>query len=139
MTEEGDTVPKAGVSGALRTRAPAAGPFRVRLQVIRQGDGALGPGKAALLEAIAETGSISAAGRSLGISYRRCWLMVEEMNRCWVQPLVEARRGGPDQGARLSDLGVEILDGYRRLEARLMAELRAAPEAVALQRLLRST
>lgn len=120
-----------------RTRAASSGPFRVRLQVVSAGEGALGPGKAALLEAIGAEGSISAAGRALGISYRRCWLLVDEMNRCWDKPLVEARRGGRDQGAQVSALGAEILLAYRALEARLMAEVRAAPETkVLLGRLL---
>ena len=121
-----------------RTRASANGPFRVRLQVMSGGEGAMGPGKAALLEAIREAGSISAAGRSLDISYRRCWLMVDEMNRCWDQPLIEARRGGREQGARVSERGLEVLAAYRALEARLMAEIGAAPETALLQQPLRA-
>lgn len=121
-----------------RTRAPATGPFRVRLQIMSGPEGAMGPGKAALLEAIGETGSISGAGRSLDISYRRCWLMVEEVNRCWDQPLIEAQRGGRGQGARLSARGLEILAAYRALEARLMREIAEAPEAVRLKAVLRS-
>lgn len=97
----------------------------------------MGPGKAALLEAIARTGSISAAGRFLDISYRRCWLMVEEVNRCWDQPLIEAQRGGRGQGARLSARGVEIVADYRALEARLLTELTSSPEALRLGRALR--
>ena len=49
---------------------------------------AMGPGKADLLDAIRTCGSISAASRSLGMSYRRTWLLVDAMNRCWSQPLV---------------------------------------------------
>ena len=63
----------------------------------------IGPGKVAVLEEIARTGSISAAGRALAISYRRTWLLVDSMNRCWDSPLVEAVAGGGQaKGARLT-------------------------------------
>ena len=78
---------------------------------------AMGPGKAALLDAIAATGSISAAGRRLGMSYRRAWLLVDVMNRCWETPLVETAAGGSHGGgARVTTLGADILAAYRRLE-----------------------
>lgn len=77
----------------------------------------MGPGKAALLEAIAETGSISAAARKLGMSYRRAWTLVDTMNRCWRDPLVETSAGGAHGGgARLSAAGEEALRYYRALE-----------------------
>ena len=67
---------------------------------------AMGPGKADLLEAIEREGSISAAARALGMSYRRAWLLVETMNRCFSQPLVQALAGGRQGGgAQLSDEG----------------------------------
>lgn len=78
---------------------------------------AMGPGKASLLEAIAREGSISAAGRALGMSYRRTWMLVDTMNRCWKTSLVETAAGGTaGGGARLTDLGREVLDRYRALE-----------------------
>lgn len=77
----------------------------------------MGPGKAALLDAIAATGSISGAGRALGMSYRRAWLLVDVMNRCWAEPLVETAAGGSHGGgARITPLGLEILAAYRKLE-----------------------
>ncbi len=81
----------------------------------------MGPGKADLLEAIGAHGSISAAGRAMGMSYRRSWQLVDMMNRCWREPLVEtapgnSRHGG---GARLTPLGDTVLAHYRRLQARL--------------------
>lgn len=80
----------------------------------------MGPGKADLLEAIAREGSISAAGRALGMSYRRAWLLVDEMNRTWKRPLVETvSGGGRDRGANVTDTGRQVLDAYRALEARL--------------------
>lgn len=78
----------------------------------------MGPGKADLLDAIAAHGSISAAGRALGMSYRRTWLLVDEMNRCFRDRLVETLAGGGrERGARLTAAGREALDAYRRLEA----------------------
>ncbi|HEX7855804.1 MAG TPA: LysR family transcriptional regulator [Sphingobium sp.] len=86
---------------------------------------AMGPGKASLLEAIGREGSISAAGRALGMSYRRTWMLVDTMNRCWATPLVETAAGGTQGGgARLTDLGHEILDRYRALEQRLVEAAR---------------
>ncbi len=57
----------------------------------------MGPGKADLLEAVDRTGSISGAGRELGMSYRRAWLLVDEMNRCWSDRLVDTQAGGGDR------------------------------------------
>lgn len=92
--------------------------IRTRLRV---GDEiAMGPGKADLLDAIRNHGSISAAGRALGMSYRRCWLLVDTMNRCWSTPLVEASAGGSHGGgARLTPLGIEVLAAYRQLQQRI--------------------
>jgi molybdate transport system regulatory protein len=78
---------------------------------------AMGPGKADLLEAIQETGSISGAGRKLGMSYRRAWLLVDEMNACFREPLVLARQGGAKGGgAEVTDLGREALKRYRAVQ-----------------------
>ena len=77
----------------------------------------MGPGKADLLEAILETGSISAAGRKLSMSYRRAWLLVDEMNKCFRGPLVHARLGGTHGGgADITELGHEALRQYRELQ-----------------------
>ncbi|MET0308703.1 MAG: LysR family transcriptional regulator [Sphingomonas sp.] len=98
------------------------GPLKLKLQLVC-GDGyAMGPGKADLLEAIDRTGSISAAGRALGMSYRRAWLLVDEMNRCFSEKLVETRAGGGrERGAQLTASGRAILGAYRDLEARAAA------------------
>jgi molybdate transport system regulatory protein len=88
-----------------------------RLRVSRAGDIAVGPGKVDLLEAIEASGSISGAARSLGMSYRRAWLLVDTMNRCFRAPLVEAEAGGKrGGGARLTRLGAEVIERYRRIE-----------------------
>lgn len=78
----------------------------------------IGPGKIRLLEAIADTGSISAAGRSLGMSYRRAWLLVDEINRTFAQPAVAGQTGGSGGGGTaLTDWGRELVALYRGLEA----------------------
>jgi molybdate transport system regulatory protein len=88
-----------------------------RLRVSRAGDIAVGPGKVDLLEAIEAAGSITGAARSLGMSYRRAWLLVDTMNRCFRAPLVEAEAGGKrGGGAQLTRLGAEVIRRYRRVE-----------------------
>lgn len=91
--------------------------LKIKLQLYCGDEIAMGPGKADLLEAIEREGSISAAGRALGTSYRRTWLLVDTMNRCWDLPLVETAMGGKQGGgARLTDLGSSILRQYRALQ-----------------------
>ncbi len=106
---------------------------RVRLQ-IKQGT-ALGPGKAALLEALERTGSISAAGRELDMSYRRAWLLIHSVNQAYKQPLVEASKGGAGGGgAQLTPLGREVLSIYRRMERKALRAIQ--PDLDVLQKLL---
>jgi molybdate transport system regulatory protein len=94
----------------------------VRLRVVLAPGVALGPGKADLLEAIAATGSISAAGRRMGMSYKRAWTLVDEMNGWFREPLVEAGKGGAGGGgARLTGTGETVLDAYRRMEEQASA------------------
>lgn len=96
----------------------AASPnLKIKIQIYCGDEIAMGPGKADLLEAIIAHGSISAAGRALGMSYRRTWLLVDTMNRCWDLPLVETAAGGSHGGgARVTDLGRSILAHYRALQ-----------------------
>jgi len=78
---------------------------------------AIGPGKVALLEAIEQTGSITASARKLGMSYRRAWLLVDETNRCLIRPAVETAAGGQKGGGTvLTPVGVELVRRYRELE-----------------------
>lgn len=89
-----------------------------RLRVTRGEDIALGPGKVALLEAIAREGSITAAAKALGMSYRRAWLLVDTMNRNFRTPVVDAGAGGTHGGgAALTPLGQDVVERYRRIEA----------------------
>lgn len=107
----------------LKTR-PA---LRIGLRLDFTPGGRLGPGKADLLEAIGRTGSISGAGRAMTMSYRRAWLLVDDLNRMFKQPLVEAQPGGAQGGgARLTPLGHEVLAHYRAVE-RTVLEAAAAP------------
>ena len=110
--------------------------IRFRLRVTRGADIALGPGKVDLLEAIARTGSITAAARILGMSYRRAWLLVDTMNRCFRTPVVDAAKGGKrGGGTRLTAAGVEAAHRYRRIEK--LASRASAGEMRALIKLLR--
>ena len=112
--------------------------LKIKLQLYCGDEIAMGPGKADLLEAIEREGSISGAGRALGMSYRRTWLLVDTMNRCWGEPLVETAPGGAARGgARVTPYGQEVLRLYRGLQSQA-AVLRDGADWKAMQSLLRS-
>lgn len=91
-------------------------PGELRLRILLGSDIAMGPGKADLLEAIRRTGSISAAGRELGMSYRRAWNLVDTMNKSFRTPLVSAAKGGlHGGGTSITPFGEEVLARYRNL------------------------
>lgn len=99
---------------------------------------AMGPGKAELLEGIRETGSISAAGRRMKMSYKRAWQLIEEMNACFRVALVEASRGGRGGGgACLTPIGTEVLERFRRMEA--VSREVARDDLASIRRQLRRT
>jgi len=78
---------------------------------------AIGPGKIDLLEAIAETGSITAAAKHLDMSYRRAWLLLDELNRCLKKPAVDSAKGGTHGGgSEVTATGRKIISLYRRVE-----------------------
>jgi len=113
-------------------------PVKPRLRILLGAEIAIGPGKADLLEAIARTGSISAAGRELGMSYRRAWNLVEVMNRSFRAPLVETLTGGAGGGgARVTEAGVDVLARYRAMETK--AAMAVAAEMKAFERLMVSS
>ena len=96
----------------------------IRLQLTERC--ALGPGKIALLETIAREGSISAAGRSMGMSYRRAWILVDDLNRSFREPLVATQLGGTrGGGATLTPLGLDVIRRYRAIERRMLLASRA--------------
>lgn len=102
-------------------------PLKIKLQIYCGSEIAMGPGKADLLEAIAANGSISAAAKAMGMSYRRAWMLVDAMNRCWSGPLVEAvAGGGHERGARVTALGEEVLRLYRTMS--VAAEYQASAD-----------
>ena len=79
---------------------------------------AIGPGKIKLLELIDALGSISAAGRRMKMSYRRAWLLVDSLNKCFREPLVASQTGGTHGGgAALTPAGVAVVRHYRAVEA----------------------
>jgi len=89
----------------------------LRLRIVLRPGAALGPGKIDLLEAIAETGSIRAAGNRFKMSYRRAWSLVAELNGMFRAPLVVAAAGGRGGGgATLTPLGREVVERYRAME-----------------------
>src|SRR5262245_27735789 len=96
-------------------RAPSATGL-THLRVTLSDDFYVGPGRADLLELIAETGSISAAGKHMGMSYKRAWSLVQAMNEGWGGLLVEASRGGSGQGAVLTADGTFVLERYREMQ-----------------------
>jgi molybdate transport system regulatory protein len=113
------------------------GALKLKAQVFCGDEPAIGPGRADLLDAIAREGSISGAGRAMGMSYRKTWLMVDAMNRCFVDRLVETGvGGGRDRGARVTPAGQEALTAYRALEAKVAATTDA--ELAVLTRMLRA-
>lgn len=98
-----------------------------RLRILLGDAIAIGPGKAQLLEQIEATGSISAAARAMGMSYRRAWLLVDTMNQCFREPLVETAAGGKGGGgARVSPLGHEVLARYNAMERQAAAAVEDA-------------
>jgi molybdate transport system regulatory protein len=101
--------------------------LKPRLRVLHGEEIALGPGKVALLEEIGRTGTIAEAARLLGMSYTRAWHLVQTMNACFKEPLVQTLRGGTGRGhAGLTETGRAVLDLYHRMEEE---SLRAAGES----------
>jgi molybdate transport system regulatory protein len=107
----------------------------VQLRIMIMPEVRFGPGKADLLAGIKETGSIAAAGRRMGMSYKRAWYLVDAMNNHFSLPLVASTKGGTTGGgATLTPLGEDILAAYRAMQR--LAEQAVRPE---LRRLRRKT
>ncbi|GBR02532.1 winged helix-turn-helix domain-containing protein [Acetobacter oeni] len=104
--------------------------LRLTLRIDVNGHPTLGHGKIRLLEHVAATGSISAAGRAMGMSYRRAWLLIDALNNQFIHPLVETKPGGGG-GAKLSETGHAVVDGYRAAEKEAMAGAKSSLTALA--------
>ena len=114
MSQQNDGSKQSSMSDALKPQLKIS--FRKSI--------AMGPGKAALLESIDSCGSISSAARSLGMSYRRAWVLVDTMNACFSAPLVETLTGGTrGGGARVTTFGKQILMSYRAMERKASASV----------------
>jgi molybdate transport system regulatory protein len=109
---------------------------RLKVSVVFESGARIGPGKAKLLESIRDTGSISAAARDMGMSYKRAWLLLDSMNQAFTELVVTAAPGGSGGGgATLTPFGVEVLERYRRIHDRAAAM--AADDLTALARRVR--
>ena len=105
--------------------ARKSAPAKPQIRIMFRKAIAMGPGKADLLKAIDASGSISAAARALGMSYRRAWLLVDTMNQSFKSPVVETLTGGQKGGgARVTDTGREVLKRYLDMEAKAAASVK---------------
>ena len=101
---------------------PAAPDVRFRLRITREDAIAIGPGKVALLEAVREHGSISAAARSLNMSYRRAWMLLDSLNQSLSSPAIVSEHGGNTGGRSvLTPIGEQVVRLYREIETQAYA------------------
>lgn len=108
------TLPRSPDASVEKKTAKARFRFRITVGELI----AIGPGKIALLEAIEQTGSITAAAKSMDMSYRRAWMLLDALNGALKQPAVDSAKGGQHGGgSALTDVGRELLASYRRIEA----------------------
>nr|WP_228875781.1 winged helix-turn-helix domain-containing protein [Paraburkholderia saeva] len=121
----------------MKNPAKASRPeVRFRMRIQQAGTIALGPGKVSLLEAVQEHGSISAAARSLNMSYRRAWLLMDELNRSLKSPATVSEHGGQSGGGSvLTPVGEEIIRLYRDIEREAAAA--CATQITALTKLVK--
>ncbi len=102
----------------------------IRIRIAYGENIAIGQGKADLLEAIGRSGSISAAARELDMSYRKAWMLMDEMNQSFKSPVVVAAKGGPKGGgAQVTALGLEALTRFREIQAKASAAIEADVKA----------
>ena len=106
------------------TDKPAKQSLQPQIRIMFRKAIAMGPGKADLLRAIQETGSISAAARKMDMSYRRAWLLVDTMNQAFKSPVVVTLTGGKaGGGAAVTELGLEVLARYSDMEKKASASV----------------
>jgi molybdate transport system regulatory protein len=118
-------------------KVPAVRPvLRPRFRITSGKAIAFGPGKAELLARVAENGSIGKAAKRMGMSYMRAWSLIQTMNACFKQPVIQAARGGRQHGgAQLTETGRRVLARYQHLERTALQA--AQPDWRKLQKLLR--
>ena len=105
--------------GIAKTPGKAGDKTSLHLRIDFGGERSIGPGKIRLLELINETGSISAAGRALAMSYRQAWLLVDELNHMFREPVIVAQIGGGGGGGTVvTETGNDIVRLYREMERR---------------------
>jgi molybdate transport system regulatory protein len=115
---------------------PPGAVLKPRLRLVRGGTIVLGPGKADLLEAVRDSGSLRKAAAELGMSYMRAWSLVKTMNAAFQEPLVTLARGGARHGgAALTPAGTKVLALYRTMEKRCLKA--TSPQAATLKKFLR--
>ncbi|MEI6799503.1 MAG: LysR family transcriptional regulator [Pseudomonadota bacterium] len=115
----------------MQTSTPPDQSTRLHLRLFFAHGAMLGPGKAELLEHIRDTGSISAAGRAMDMSYKRAWMLVDAMNAAFAAPLVESARGGAGGGgAQVTEAGLAVLRLYRALQDKAARAGQAELEAI---------
>ncbi len=118
--------PSATRSAAPRHAPPRAPELRFRIRISDGETIAVGPGKVALLEAIDKTGSLTAAAKSLDMSYRRAWVLLDEMNRSLREPAVQSAKGGAAGGGSvLTEAGRRVVALYRTVESKSTVACRA--------------
>jgi molybdate transport system regulatory protein len=115
----------------MRNFGPSKKMARLQLTLVLASGARIGPGKAALLKSVRETGSISGAARAMDMDYKRAWLLIDSINRAFNSPVVERNAGGVGGGgAILTPLGHEVLERYGRLEAAAQALAKADLKAL---------
>lgn len=120
----------------MQSAADALNQVRWRMRIMRNNVIAIGPGKITLLEAVRDQGSITAAAKSLGMSYRRAWLLLDEINTSLANPATISSHGGARGGTSLlTEVGAQVIALYRRIEAQATAA--NAQELEALMKLLK--
>jgi molybdate transport system regulatory protein len=109
----------------VKSKTSSRAALRPKVRILIGAVVAIGPGKADLLEAIGRTGSISAAGREMGMSYRRAWMLVNVLNASFAKPLVSTATGGQrGGGTQITDFGSEVLRRYRAMETKAAASIK---------------
>lgn len=119
----------------MKAKSSSRGSLSPRFRIMQGGKIALGPGKADLLRFVMETGSIGEAAKRMAMSYMRAWSLIQTMNACFKEPVVETVRGGSERGgAELTATGRRVLKLYLQMET---ASLKAVQtDWRALQKLL---